>query len=89
MNEMAFLRYLIDLINTKQVAPAPTVIINIDNAGKVSSEQKPEDVETALDKNDVFVPPLQAKIEMMKKMTGIESKNQDLLSSEEDEPFDG
>jgi hypothetical protein len=92
LNDIDFIRYLIDLIAEKNTPPAPPqVIINIDNAGKVSSEEKPEEVETALDKDDVFVPPLQAKIEMMKKMTGVEPKNQDLLTvtADEDEPFDG
>jgi len=48
-----------------------------------------EEVDTALDRDDVFIPPLQAKLEMMKKLAGIEPKNQDLLSAEEDEPFEG
>lgn len=90
LNDIDFIRYLIDLIAEKNTAVAvpPPVIININN-GKVDSNQDTEDVETAMDKENVFVPPLQAKIEMMKKMTGVESKNQDLLSSEDDEPFDG
>lgn len=95
INDMEFFRYLIDLIDSKIKAAsttttlAPTVVINIDNKESVSSEEEHEEVETAMDKDNVFIPPLQAKIEMMKKMTGMEPKNQELLSSEDDEPFDG
>jgi len=89
INDIDFIRYLMDIIAKKEApAPAaPTVVINIDRAGNVSSDS--EEVETAMDKDDVFIPPLQAKIEMMKKMSGIEPKNQDLLSSDDDEPLDG
>jgi len=85
---MDFLRYLIDLIDSKKdaaPAAAPTIIVNIDKNGSVSNEQE---VDTALDRDDVFVPPLQAKLEIMKKMAGIEPKNQDLIASDDDEPLD-
>jgi len=87
INDIEFIRYLIDLLAQKSAAPtAPTVVINIDKGGNVTPEK--EEVETAMDKDDVFIPPLQTKIEMMKKMTGVEPKNQDLLSSDDDEPLD-
>ena len=81
---------------------APTIIIvnkeeeNDDQNVVFGDESSDEwcdgnDVENALDRDDVFIPPLQAKLEIMKKMAGIEPKNQDLLASaaDEDEPFDG
>lgn len=86
MHDIEFIRQLIDLIDSRK-APAVTVNVNINKDGSVSTDQ--DEVETAMDRDDVFVPPLQAKIEMMKKMTNVEPKNQDLLSSEDDEPFDG
>lgn len=96
INDIEFIRYLIDLISEKNAQksvgePAPTVIINIDKNGEVGShsDENVEDVDNPMDRDDVFIPPLQAKIEMMKKMTGVEPKNQDMMSSEDDEPFDG
>ena len=91
INDMEFIRFLIDLIDSKkeQAPAAPTVVINIGKDGDVSSSHNPTETESPIDGTDVFIPPLQAKIEMMKKMTGVEVKNQDMLSSEDDEPLDG
>ena len=88
MHDIEFIRSLINLIDSRK---APPVIVNVtvNTDGSTSSSINPDDTETALDRDDVFVPPLQAKIEMMKKMSGVEPKNQELLSSEDDEPFDG
>jgi hypothetical protein len=36
-----------------------------------------------MDRDDVFVPPLQAKIEMMKKLSGVPLKNETLKQSQE------
>ena len=38
---------------------------------------------------DVFVPPLQTKIEIMKKMANVPQKNADLLAADDDDPLDG
>lgn len=91
INDIDFLRYLIDLIDSKknnQSSATPDIVINIDKDGNAGYEPEPEEVETAMDRDDIFIPPLQAKIEMMKKMTGVEPKNQDLLASDDDEPLD-
>ena len=127
LNDIDFIRYLIDLIDSSKNA-SPTgesstqapVIFNIDSnnigsnntssnnvGGKrtqedsteddyndeeetvISNDQdSEEDEESPLDRDDVFIPPLQAKLEIMKKMAGIEPKHQDLLASDDDEPLD-
>jgi hypothetical protein len=103
IGNIEFLRYLIDFIDGDkggvQLTNTPTtvepaVVVQappMDFDDEVDCEVDPEDeVDTPLDRDDVFIPPLQTKIEIMKKMAGIDAKNQDLLSSdEEDEPFDG
>jgi len=84
MNDLSFLRYLIDLIDSKNAAAEqaktagqqPPVVVNVGNAEQDNCGS-PEEEETVLDRDDVFVPPLQAKLEMMKKLSGIEPKNQD------------
>lgn len=107
LNNVEFLRYLIDFIDSDKQPNSNTgsITVSIDQGQeeaepvqqRVMPAQQPafipgedgEAVETALDRDDVFVPPLQAKLEMMKKLAGIESKNQELLSAEDDEPFEG
>ena len=60
------------------------------NIGSINIDTKPEpaDVENAMDRDDIMIPPLQQKIEMMKKMSGVEPKNQEFAISEDDEPLD-
>jgi hypothetical protein len=60
------------------------------NIGSINIDTKPEpaDVENAMDRDDIMIPPLQQKIEMMKKMTGVEQKNQEYVASDDDEPLD-
>lgn len=87
MNDMEFLRTLIDLIDAKRAAPPVIVNVNVNSNGTVDTDSG-EEVETAMDRDDVFIPPLQAKIEMMKKMTGVEPKNQDMIASDDDGPFE-
>ena len=88
ITNVEFIRYLIDFIDSEKGrevnSDAPLITVNVDAAG----QQKPDEVDTALDRDDVFVPPLQAKLEIMKKMAGIEPKNQDLIASDDDEPLD-
>ena len=38
---------------------------------------------------DVFVPPLQTKLEIMKTMANVPQKNADLLAADDDDPLDG
>ena len=79
------------------VQPAPPavqpVIVNVkvngQGGGSATAGVDPDEVDSPIDRDDVFIPPLQAKLEMMKKMTGVEPKNQELMTSEDDEPFDG
>lgn len=91
MRANEFLRSLIDMVDAKQGGTSITVNIDTVNIASDAEKPNPDDVENAMDRDDVFVPPLQAKLEIMKKMAGIEPKNQDLLTSqaEEDEPFEG
>lgn len=103
-NNVEFIRYILDLIEAdpdtiKSVSKVddlpqdqPVVVQTVDTnyTPYHVDDDEVEEVETALDKDDVFVPPLQAKLEIMKKLAGIEPKHQELLSvetSEEDEPF--
>jgi hypothetical protein len=60
------------------------------NIGSINIDTKPEpaDVENVMDRDDIMIPPLQQKIEMMKKMTGVEQKNQEYVASDDDEPLD-
>jgi len=60
------------------------------NIGSINIDTKPEptEVENAMDRDDIMIPPLQQKIEMMKKMTGVEQKNQEYVASDDDEPLD-
>lgn len=115
LNDIEFLRFLIDYIDSKkepvvqeepEVETPPTIIINVEQGESDGDDDNfdhddcndqpndPDDVENAMDRDDVFIPPLQAKLEIMKKMAGIQPKNQDLLDqtaieASEDEPFEG
>ena len=100
MRDIDFIRYLIDLIDSRkardedtQLDAPETIEIAFDNDHSETGDEQDnfDDTETPLDRDDVFIPPLQAKLEIMKKMAGIEPKNQELLASEidADEPFDG
>lgn len=68
----------------------PEIHIHVggDGAAEVGAEESsnqpdPRGVESPIDRDDVFIPPLQAKIEMMKKMTGVPPKNETLKQSQE------
>lgn len=98
IREVDVLRYLVDLIDNNgetssyeepeiQVATVtPSVRKIAPAAATVEPCIDPTEVESPIDRDDVFVPPLQAKIEMMKKMTGVEQKNQDLVDQDDGEP---
>jgi len=92
-NDISFIRELIDFIDQKLsereaeqpaqeehtvfVSPMPT------DAG---AETPPDDSQAGvnpMERDDIFVPPLQAKIEIMKKLSGIPLKDETLAQSQE------
>ena len=85
MRAADFMRSILDAIEgvkQSQAAP-PTVVININNGeAKVSTaHEEPVDDDTG-----VFVPPLQQKIELLKKSSGVKSVYDDAAG--DDEPLD-
>jgi hypothetical protein len=60
----------------------------IDQLENKTDDTKSSESETPMDSGDIMVPPLQQKIELMKKMT---NSNDDFnaATAEEDEPFEG
>lgn len=92
MRAKEFLRALSDMIDSIQddesTSKAPPVIVNVNGSGQSANQGDPaSDTETALDR-DVFVPPLQTKIELMKKSVGQKDKNAAMFGSEDDGPFE-
>lgn len=86
MRAADFMRSILNAIEgvkQSQAAP-PTVVININN-GKASVDTSTE--EPVDDDVGSFVPPLQQKIELLKKSSGVKSVYDDAAG--EDEPFDG
>jgi hypothetical protein len=61
----------------------------------LDSNQDDTDQERPLEKGDVMIPPLQQKIEILKKMSDTPSSSQnqnvvgDVVIADEDEPFEG
>lgn len=94
--EVEFLRYLSDLIANRvskedqsQTQEQQPIVVNVNNGGNTDGENgsgdvNPADVESPIDDCDTFIPPLQAKIEMMKKLTGVQPKDQTLKQSQEE-----
>lgn len=85
MRAAEFMRAMLNAIEgvkQSQAAP-PTVVININN-GKAEVESGKE--EPVDDDVGVFVPPLQQKIELLKKSTGVKSVYDDAAG--DDEPLD-
>jgi hypothetical protein len=81
LREVDFLRYLTDYIDQKIAASKAEVS---DSSSVEQPEEDPsQEGENPMDRDDVFVPPLQAKIEMMKKLSGIPLKNETLKQSQE------
>lgn len=84
MRAFEFLNNLVKQAKQNQQAG---VTINIGNIN-INTSEEPEDVDSPMDRDDIMIPPLQQKIEMMKKMTGTEQKNQEYLASDDEEPLD-
>jgi gamma-glutamylcyclotransferase (GGCT)/AIG2-like uncharacterized protein YtfP len=64
----------------------------IDQLENKTDDVKSTEVETPMDSGDVMVPPLQQKIEYMKKMADGKPSNAldfNSITAEEDEPFEG
>lgn len=85
MRAHEFLGHLIN--QAKQSQNSSGVTINIGNIN-INTQEEPDDVENPIDRDDIMIPPLQQKIEMMKKMTGVEQKNQEYVISDDDELLD-
>lgn len=78
--DIEFIRSLIDLIDSKkskQSAEQPE-IKDTDIHITVGDRHDPRDIESPLDGDEIFIPPLQQRIEMLKKLSGIEPDNKDL-----------
>jgi hypothetical protein len=81
LREVDFLRYLTDYID-QQIA-AKTQQSDVEEVGAEESEEETSnDTSNPMDRDDVFVPPLQAKIEMMKMITGVPPKDETLKQSQ-------
>ena len=75
------LHSIADLLDAseEEKQPQPPVIVNVNNG----PNNAPIDGDSALD-TDKFVPPLQQKIELMKKLAGINSS----VAFDDDGPFE-
>lgn len=45
-----------------------------------TNDPNPQDIKNAMDSEDIFIPPLQQRIEMLKKLTGVNPKDREILS---------
>jgi hypothetical protein len=64
----------------------------IDQLENKTDDTKSPEAETPMDSGDVMVPPLQQKIELLKKMADEKPSNAldfNAIAAEEDEPFEG
>lgn len=87
MRAAEFLRALVDMLDSIEEEPAqkqPPIVVNVNNGGASAPEPAPEgEDETTTDK---FVPPLQQKIELLKKHAGLQNVfNQE---TNDDEPLE-
>jgi len=95
MRAAEFLRGLADMLSAieddkQQQAPAP-VIVNVNGGNSeapapINPKQEPE-----LQDNPTMVPPLQQKLEIMKKLAGLPNQADTTTAAiaDEDEPFNG
>jgi hypothetical protein len=89
-NDISFIRQLIDFIDQKLAAQeqaagdaATTAVTTVEpQVGKEESPETTQTGENPMDRDDIFVPPLQAKIEIMKKLSGIPLKDETLSQSQ-------
>ena len=71
MKAVEIIRNLLDLIDQEETQQEP-VVININN-GAVDQQTQTQPDEVVDDNVGVFVPPLQQKLELMKKAQGVDS----------------
>jgi hypothetical protein len=84
LREVDFLRYLTDYIDQQLAAKTQQSDVEEVGAEEVTdAEDEGNDASNPMDRDDVFVPPLQAKIEMMKMITGVPPKDETLKQSQE------
>jgi hypothetical protein len=83
-NDTSFIRELINFIDQRLAAQEQTTAVGS------NPEDQSTDVGNAnqsgvnpMDRDDIFVPPLQAKLEIMKKLSGIPLKDETLKQSQE------
>jgi hypothetical protein len=90
-NDISFIRQLIDFIDQKlaaqEVASGDTATTAVPTSAEpqVDTEDTPEKSQAGvnpMDRDDIFVPPLQAKLEIMKKLSGIPLKDETLSQSQ-------
>lgn len=72
MKDLEFIRYLINLIDEKPQDDKDTHHLHPVNQQPYAVGPDPREVKNAMDRDDVFIPPLQQRIEMLKKLTGVE-----------------
>jgi len=82
-NEIDFLRSLINYLDNKVNQSEETGNTVDDSTATVDPDAVVNPIDA--DQPDRFIPPLQAKIEMMKKMTGVEQKGKDPIPQPQDD----
>jgi len=89
MENLDFIRQLINIID-KHTEPEESeqepefIAVSDDEDG-----DEDHDIKNPMDKDDIFIPPLQQRIEMLKKMTGIEPKGKEIVAHVDgDAPLD-
>ena len=91
MQDLEFIRQLLNIIDKAHSEDSPEQSLSKPSADNYLSmvdddddrdvnDPDPRDVKNALDKDDIFIPPLQQRIEMLKKLTGVNPKDREILS---------
>jgi len=86
-NEIDFLRSLINYLDSKVNQSEETGNTVDDSSATIDPDAVVSPIDA--DQPDRFIPPLQAKIEMMKKMTGVEQKGKDPIPLPPDDQIIG
>jgi hypothetical protein len=90
MQDLEFIRQLLNIIDNTHSEDSPEQSLSkqsaddyisvVDNNDRDVDDPDPRDVKNAMDKDDIFIPPLQQRIEMLKKLTGVNPKDREILS---------
>ena len=86
MKASEILRKVADLIDMQE-QPVPVQQPIVINVGGALAAQEPEQQDTEELETDVMVPPLQQKLELLKRNAGLENVYDQ--TADEDEPFEG